>query len=413
LRILLVSGRYLPEKSAGIENYSHWLANVLIQNNHHVDVAILESKNMESYTYESVKVFPLKNGSQSFIQLIENNGYDICHFQEYSGKNGIYIQWFRFAKEYCEKVFFTFHLPYLTCYKNDFRYKGIIDCNNFCSGTRCVKCIIATKLDYKKSQGIELKNIGIDLITPILERTSKVKQLKERIEDRSIDLKELINICDQIFIYGAWFKEILAKNGFESSKIKLIPHITNTSENAREKREDAIKNKILFVGRIEYQKGLHLLCKAMNLIEIEGLQLDVAGNKVDEEYYNLCKSEYTFNYLAVLPRSQLLSSFHQYDFLILPSVFTEMYSLVLREAFYESLPVIASAAKGNVDVVKEGKNGFIFKYNDHQDLARVIDEAYALRQKGWQPGFEAASSSENGLQQILSYYKTDSIKYLK
>jgi glycosyltransferase involved in cell wall biosynthesis len=400
----LVLGKYLPDKSAGIENYCHWLANVLMQNNHRVNIAILESKNMECYTYESVNVFPLKNGFACFIQLIENNPYDICHFHEYSGKNGINNQWFQAAKKYCGKVFFTFHLPYLTCYKNDFRYKGFTDCNNFSSIARCVKCIVATKLGYNNGNEINLKNFGIDLLTPLLEISGKIHKLKDRIEDRTRDLEELINVCDQIFVYAAWFIEILAKNGFESAKIKLVSHITKTFVNRIEKRDQVIKYKILFVGRIEPQKGLHLLCKAMNLIQIKEIQLDVAGNKVNEAYYDSCKSDYSFNYVGVVSRSQLLSSFQDYDFLILPSVFTEMYSLVVREAFYENLPVIASAAKGNVAVIKEGKNGFISNYDDYKNLASVIDKAYSLKENGWQPEFETNVSEESDLKQIQSYY---------
>jgi glycosyltransferase involved in cell wall biosynthesis len=404
LKILLVLGRYLPEKSAGIENYTHWLATNLLQINNSVDVAIINSKNREKYNYDSVDVLPL-NGFQNFISLVENTPYDICHFHEYSGKNGINIQWFQVAKKYCNKVYFTFHLPYLTCYKNDFRYKGIKDCNNFSSTMRCLECIIATNLNYNKSVGINLKNLGIDLITPLSRTSGKVLKLKVRIEDNSQNLKELINICDQIFIYGAWFKEILEKNGFESTKIKLIPHITKTSEKGVEKSDNTIKYKILFVGRIEQQKGLHLLCKAMNLNKIPEIQLDVAGNQVDVGYYDLCKREYPFNYVGVLARSQLISSLQHYDFLILPSVFTEMYSLVVREAFYENLPVIASAAKGNLDVIKEGKNGFIFNYNDYTDLASVINKAYSMKQNGWQPEFEMNDSNETDLKEVLSYYQ--------
>jgi len=407
LKVLIVLGRYLPDKSAGIENYGHWLANVLMKHGHKVDVAILESEKKGSYTYESVNVFPLKNGFSGFIQLIENHAYDICHFQEYSGKNGINIQWLQVAKKYCGKVFFTFHLPYLTCYKNDFRYKGITDCDNFSSSSRCVNCIIATKLDYNKGNGFNLKNIGIDLIIPLLQASDKIQELKKRIEDSTHDLEELIKTCDQIFIYGAWFKEILGKNGFESTTIKLIPHITKTSADRIEKRDNPLKYKVLFVGRIEQQKGLHLLCKAMNIIKIKEIQLDVAGNKVDEAYYHECKSGHPFNYLGVLPRARLLSSFQGYDFLILPSVFTEMYSLVVREAFYENLPVIASAAKGNVDVIKEGENGFIFNYDSYNDLASVIDRAYSMKKSGWQPVFEMNDSHENDLKEILSYYQFD------
>jgi glycosyltransferase involved in cell wall biosynthesis len=137
--------------------------------------------------------------------------------------------------------------------------------------------------------------------------------------------------------------------------------------------------------------------------------LDVFGNKVDEEYFVKCRNEYLFNYKGTLNRDELIKLLPEYDFLILPSLFTEMYPLVIQEAFNTQLPVIASAAKGNMDVIKEGKNGFIFNYGDHKDLARVIDEAYNMKQKGWQPQFDVISSSENDLQQILSYYKPDFI----
>jgi glycosyltransferase involved in cell wall biosynthesis len=88
----------------------------------------------------------------------------------------------------------------------------------------------------------------------------------------------------------------------------------------------------------------------------------------------------------------------------MPSVFTEMNSMMIKDAFNYNLPVIASAAKGNLDVIREGKNGFIFNYDDHKDLARVIDEAYNLKKKGWHPEFETYNSAENDWKQILSYY---------
>jgi hypothetical protein len=127
LKVLLVLGRYLPGKTAGIENYSHFIARLLFKNNIQVQVAILNSPHKEPYLFEEIPVIPLKTGISSFKTLLQEQHYDISHFLEYSGENGINIDWFIMAKEYCRKVFFTFHLPYLTCYKNDFRYNGIAD----------------------------------------------------------------------------------------------------------------------------------------------------------------------------------------------------------------------------------------------------------------------------------------------
>jgi glycosyltransferase involved in cell wall biosynthesis len=402
----MVLGRYLPYKNAGIENYTHTLVKQLISHKHEVQIAVLESESEKKYLYEGVRVIPLKNGYKGFTHLVNEERFDTCHFQEYSGPRGINLKWFQTAKENCNKVFFTFHLPYLTCYKNDFRYNGVEDCHNFSSPSRCVKCIIATKLNFKRTPGFSIRNFSINLLAPLIERSPNINRLRNRIIQKKFELNELINICDHIFIYADWFKKILNDNGYNSSGIVKIPYVTNGSmkNDFADTDSSGIKNKIVFVGRIEKQKGLLLLCKAMNLIKTK-IELDVFGNVVDEAYNKKCKSEYAFNFRGTLPLKDLLSLLDQYDFLVMPSVFTEMYSMMIKDAFKNKLPVIASAAKGNVDVIKEGKNGFIFNYDDHKDLARVIDMAYTLKRNGWQPEFETDTSFDSDLQEILSYYK--------
>ncbi len=402
----MVLGRYLPYKNAGIENYTHTLVKKLLENNYSVQVAVLESESISDYEYEGVPVLPLANGYRGFVQLVKEEKFDICHFQEYSGPNGINLKWFQAAKEKCSKVFFTFHLPYLTCYKNDFRYNGVEDCNNFSSPDRCVKCIIATKLNFRRTSDLSIRNISIKLLTPLIERIPAIHHLKHRIEERQVVLNDLVHFCDSIFIYADWFKMILNENGYTSSTIVKIPYVTNesTRNNAAVENSLTIKNKILFVGRIEKQKGLLLLCKAMNLIKSD-IELDVFGNVIDAAYNEKCKSEHGYNFKRTLPLKQLLKLLDQYDFLVMPSVFTEMNSMMIKDAFNYKLPVIASAAKGNKDVIREGKNGFIFNYDDYKDLARVIDEAYDLKKKGWQAEFEANNSAGNDLQEILSYYQ--------
>jgi glycosyltransferase involved in cell wall biosynthesis len=409
----MVLGTYLPYKNAGIENYTHTLVKNLVENKYSVQVAILERGAESVYLYEEVPVIPLTNGYRSFTKLINKEKFDICHFQEYSGINGINLKWFLTAKENCNKVFFTFHLPYLTCYKHDFRYKGVEDCDNFSSPSRCVNCIIATKLNFRKS-AFSIRNFSINLVTPLLKKSLRINHLKDRIKERKVELNELIRICSHIFIYADWFKNILNDNGYVSSTIVKIPYVTNESfKNEVSNTEPLrVKNKIVFVGRIEKQKGLLLLCKAMNLIK-PNIELDVFGNVVDEKYNETCRNEYEYNFKGTLPLKDLLHLLGQYDFLVMPSVFTEMYSMMIKDAFKNNLPVIASAAKGNADVIQQGKNGFIFNYDDHKDLARVIDKAYDLKQNGWQPEFETNTSTESDLQKILSYYTTDLIPSVK
>lgn len=400
MRILLVTGNYLPGKNGGIENYTHWLAGILLQNNFQLEVAALNVNETGDYIYDDIKVNNLKGSFSSFENLLKRGRFDICHFHEYSEYGGIEMPWFKKAKKYCNKVFFTFHLPYFTCYKGDFRYKGVEDCNIFSDSKRCTQCVIADKTGYKN---MGQSALFLSSVMAVMSMTGQKRSLQKRIIAKYQKLNELIATCDNIFIYANWFKDILAKNGYDSPGIKKIPYKTKTATSESLLKDNTVKNKILFVGRIEYQKGLHLLCKAMNNIASKNISLDVYGNIVDQQYYDMCIKEYQFNFKGTTQYLQLLQILKEYDFLVLPSVFTEMFSMVIKDAFYEKLPVIASSAKGNKDAVVDGLNGFLFRYDDAEDLARTIEKAYEMKRSGWQPAFEI-NNAEDDLNEIVSYY---------
>lgn len=394
----------MPGKNGGIENYTHWLANLLIGRNFQVEVASLNLKEGKDYFYQGVKVHYLEDGFTSFKCLLKKGDFEICHFQEYSLFGGIESSWFNEARKY-SKVFFTFHLPYLTCYKGDFRYKGINDCNDFSKVERCVTCCISTKLHYKPNAKWNLQNLSIDLLVYIIKKSRKGITLKNNIDSRKKELDLLFKNCDVIFVYGNWFKKLLEKNGYRVPSIKEISHISDINLERNKNVDTGIKGKVIFVGRIEKQKGLHLLCRALDWLKVKNIQLDVYGNIVDESYYTACKSDFPFNYKGSVPRKDLVKTFAEYDFLILPSVFTEMNSLVLREALYEQLAVIVSNAKGNKDVVTDRVNGFLFEYDNAKDLAATIDKAYILKKKGWEPVFTYPANPENDIEEIVSYYR--------
>ncbi|CAN5338934.1 hypothetical protein BH11BAC5_BH11BAC5_30200 [soil metagenome] len=401
MKILLVTGNYLPGKNGGIENYTHWLATILMQNNFDVQVAALHVNEQATYFYEGIKVNYLEDRFANFEKLLAKERYTICHFHEYSAYGGIEIPWIEKAKQHCKKVFFTFHLPYLTCHKNDFRYMGVSDCNTFNNPQRCSECVIADKVGYKNNL---LSTIILKTVIGIMSISGKKKSLEKRITKNYANLDKLIANCDNLFIYADWFKNILNTNGYDSPKIIKIPYKTKSVVAGNVLKDSSIKNKILFVGRIQHQKGLHLLCKAMNEIETKNISLDVYGNIVDKAYFDNCVKDYSFNFKGTTNYLQLLEELKKYDFLVLPSVFTEMFSLIIKDAFYEQLPVIGSAAKGNKDAIKDGDNGFVFKYNSASDLAKTIDKAYRLKFEGWKPVFSYNEKPENDIREILSYY---------
>lgn len=401
-RIILVTGNYLPGKNGGIENYTHELAKHLVENKFAVEIASLQLYEKQDYFYEGIKVNYLGNSISVFENVLRNGQYDICHFHEYSAYGGIEVPWFKLAKELCKKVFFTFHLPYLTCYKNDFRYKGLEDCNNFTDPERCTPCIIADKSHFRKSGKSDLL---LKMLETVFSITGKRKKLKERVIENYRTLGQLLKTCDKVFLIANWFYELLEENNYHSDNIVLLSNglqssiVRNSLPDAKIK-----KNRIIFVGRIQHQKGLHLLCHALGKLKTSGITLDVYGNVVDKLYFERCFKKYGFNYKGNIAREELLKLLPLYEFLILPSVFTEMTPMVIQEAFSAHLPVIASTAKGNKDAITDGVNGFLFEYDNADDLAVTIEKAYRLKSNGWKPQFSYPENPEKDIEEIVSYY---------
>jgi glycosyltransferase involved in cell wall biosynthesis len=143
----------------------------------------------------------------------------------------------------------------------------------------------------------------------------------------------------------------------------------------------------------------------MNRITAKDIQLDVYGNIVDRNYYDQCVKEYSFNFKGTTNYLAMLQILKEYDFLILPSVFPEMYSLIIKDSFYEQLPVIASSSKGNREAIVDGADGFIFNYDNAKHLATTIDKAYSLKNRGWVSTFTNPENSEKEIEEILFYYK--------
>lgn len=135
---------------------------------------------------------------------------------------------------------------------------------------------------------------------------------------------------------------------------------------------------LLFVGRLEKQKAVHILLNAVSKIEdIPNLHIEVIGTgSLMEEYKALVKELNIKNLVAfrgniIKPEIYFLAA----DVFILPSIF-EGLGIVLLEAFRAKLPIIASNVEGPAELLENGKNGILFNSLDENDLVSKIKEVY-------------------------------------
>ena len=138
--------------------------------------------------------------------------------------------------------------------------------------------------------------------------------------------------------------------------------------------------ELLFVGRLEREKGIEVLLEAWRLADLgDGATLALAGQgRIRPQGKNVLT-------LGPIRREELPPLYAGADALVLPSIrtatFLEPWGLVVNEAMHQGTPVIASDAVGAVagGLVRDGRNGLVAPAGDVRALATRIQAIAADR----------------------------------
>jgi glycosyltransferase involved in cell wall biosynthesis len=143
--------------------------------------------------------------------------------------------------------------------------------------------------------------------------------------------------------------------------------------------------ELLFVGRLVERKGVHLLLDALATLPPERrVVLRVVGDgpdraKLEERAQRLGLGERAA-FHGFVSKNELQARLAGCDAFVLPAVIdakgdTEGLGVVLIEAMSYARPAIASAAGGIVDIVRDGRNGWLVPPGDAPALAAAITAA--------------------------------------
>jgi glycosyltransferase involved in cell wall biosynthesis len=135
---------------------------------------------------------------------------------------------------------------------------------------------------------------------------------------------------------------------------------------------------LVFVGRGTNIKGIHLLVEAVRQLDPEAYPLEVHffGPPWNDAYGRQLSARIENDARFCRPRliapEDLQEKMQGMHVAVIPSLWPETGPLSLYDAFQAGLPVIASRQGGLAERVEDGQSGFLFAYNDAQDLSRAI-----------------------------------------
>ncbi len=203
-------------------------------------------------------------------------------------------------------------------------------------------------------------------------------------------VKLLVRLANDYIAYGTRAKEYLIKLGAKEGKIELFLNDVNKeyfkaeSKRWRKKRKSTKRHyglrkkyNFIFVGQLISRKGIIDLLQAYKNIKDRlsnwGLVIVGDGYLQDEIREFVNKSELgDVHLLGYIEQYKLPRLYAACDVLVLPSR-EEVWGLVVNEALHCDLKVVVGDRCGCVsDLVKPGKNGYIYPSGSVQQLSKKL-----------------------------------------
>jgi glycosyltransferase involved in cell wall biosynthesis len=162
---------------------------------------------------------------------------------------------------------------------------------------------------------------------------------------------------------------------------------------AQRKYFDGGRINILCVGKYEPRKHHIMLMDAVAGIYREtgiDMHLTIIGEasgrlqkeyySVVEEHYHTCHMEQLVTLMKNVPSTKMPEIYSRTDVFVIPST-REMASVSQLEAMSYSVPVICSDKNGTACYVEDGRDGYLFKDCDADDLYAKVRETVVSRTK--------------------------------
>lgn len=186
-------------------------------------------------------------------------------------------------------------------------------------------------------------------------------------------------------------KELIECLNFPVGRIAIIPHgnylntIINRPSPAEARQTLNLPPDapvLLFFGQIKKVKGLDILLQALPPVisKFPTLKLVIAGKFWQDDFINyekiIMKNNLRKNidlHIKYIPDKEVAKFYCSADVVVLP--YRKIYqSGVLLMAMSYGVPVVASDLEGMVEIISDGKNGYIFEKNNVGHLSlKLID----------------------------------------
>lgn len=220
----------------------------------------------------------------------------------------------------------------------------------------------------------------------VVPQNSKQEKLQKNVT-------RIVHIANKIVVPSEYFQNLISdKYKISKGKIYIYPSAGLDKKifykYSQEERSESLKyfnlssdfKYIGFVSRIDYGKGWDIFVKAISKIKNNNSYkfIIVGTGNYKEELHTFIKNHQIEDKIIlfdILEQHDLAKMYNCFEYFCFPTILKESLGLVGLEAMACGIPNIASDYAALKYYVKDSVNGYTFKVNDENELAKKLIKA--------------------------------------
>ena len=215
-------------------------------------------------------------------------------------------------------------------------------------------------------------------------------------------MNQEIELADLISVPSEFVKESFLENNVPESKLIFNSYGISTKRFTINKNKSVSgRLKVVFVGSIEFRKGVQYLLNAFQKLPADKFELKLIGtvhrdfDKIADKYRNL----ENVNWLGQLAKDDTAKELRSSDVMVMPSIL-EGLSLTILESMASGTPVISTTNAGGVGVIDNEDDGWVIPIRDPEEIVKRLQWCADNRE-------EVIDMGKKARQKILGYYDVD------
>ena len=190
----------------------------------------------------------------------------------------------------------------------------------------------------------------------------------------------LLKPADLLIVNSSWTREELCKRGARNKKCAVIPPGVDLPEIKKcPKSINRGKVQLLSVGNCVPVKRIDKLIEAISLLDKEKYHLTIMGETTDDiKYFNKIQKmiiskglQENVSFIGFLKGQRKTDEYQKADIFVHSSM-AEGYGIVLVEAMYFGLPVVACRVGAIPELIKDKINGFLVAPDNPLEFSSAI-----------------------------------------